>query len=382
MTSDQHPFENMTNLLATLKTISALVMEAANAGSLEQVLEQIASVSQQMIGARYAALGVPDAHGDMKYFKYVGIRPERAAKMGALPRGHGLLGAIMRARQPVCLDHIAEDSRSVGFPKHHPKMDSLLGVPIRVGQQLFGSLYLCDRVDGRPFTDQDQWLVEVLAGYAALAIAGAQIGDQQGRLLLLEERERVSMELHDGTIQSLYAIGMQLQLMHLSRTFSEEALTTAIHNLDSAIEDVRRYILDLKLINYQPRSMADTLHDLVARLHLPATLSLTLDAPERVFPFPAPVIEAVCQIAQETISNVVRHAHATQITLRAAYDNQRFILTIHDNGQGFDIDRQAMGEGMGLRHMHQRARIYGGHVQIHSEAGAGTTVMLELPIKG
>src|SRR6185369_16522815 len=151
-----------------------------------------------------------------------------------------------------------------------------LGVPIQVKEQLFGILYLCDRRDEQPFTEQDEWLVETIAGYAALAIAGSQLGEKQSRLTLLEERERIGMELHDGIIQSLYAIGMQLQLTRLSHEIPGDLLGEPVKNLDTVIEDIRRYILNLKVSSYTQQTVSEAINDLVARSHIPSTLTVTI----------------------------------------------------------------------------------------------------------
>jgi GAF domain-containing protein len=176
---------------------------------------------------------------------------EAANKIGHLPRGRGLLGAIMQEREAIRLERMQDDPRSSGFPPHHPHMERFLGVPILVGDHLFGMLYLTDRIDGKPFNDQDQWLIETIAGYAALAIAGVELREQQRRVALLEERDRISMELHDGVIQSLYAIGMYLELIRTSETLKPSDLTQATRDLDSVITDIRSYIQNLKAREHQ-----------------------------------------------------------------------------------------------------------------------------------
>src|SRR5690349_16394153 len=235
MTQPEDHTKDVTFVLSSLKTMAESVGQAANAGSLEQVLQQIANVVQEVVGVRYAALGIPDGKGSLKYFMTVGITEEDIKLIDHYPHGLGLLGAIMHERETVRLEHIAEDSRSVGFPANHPPMDRLLGVPVQTGQELFGMLYLCDRNDGKIFTEQDQWLVETFAGYAALAIAGAQLSDQRSRITLFEERERVSMELHDGIIQSLYAVGMQLQLTRMNHPELENELKEVVSSIDTVI---------------------------------------------------------------------------------------------------------------------------------------------------
>src|SRR5262249_4215963 len=143
--SDERPQNTSTHvILAQLKSIASSVMYAAEASTLEQVLERIAEVSKDLINAKYAALGIPDDKGGLRFFKISGMTPEQVARLDHLPFGKGLIGAIMDDRSSIRLDRMADDPRSAGFCRAHPAMTSLLGVPIQVGQQLFGTLYLCD----------------------------------------------------------------------------------------------------------------------------------------------------------------------------------------------------------------------------------------------
>jgi signal transduction histidine kinase len=381
MTQPEDHKKDVTFILSSLKNMAESVGQAANAGTLEQVLQRIANVVQEVVRVRYAALGIPDGKGSLKYFMTVGITEADIRLIAHYPHGLGLLGAIMHERETVRLEHIAEDSRSVGFPKNHPPMDRLLGVPVQTGQELFGMLYLCDRNDGNPFTEEDQWLVETFAGYAALAIAGAQLSDQRNRLTLFEERERVSMELHDGIIQSLYAVGMQLQLAHMNHPETENELKEVIRSLDTVIGDIRSYILNLKIASYQQQSLYECLRDLVQRLHMADHMTVEIDAPDRPAPFAPPVLEAVCQIAQEALSNILRHSQAQFVQITTSQRDYIFRMTIKDNGRGFDAQSDDYRNGLGLRNIQQRARIHGGEIFIHSAPGRGTRLMLQIPLQ-
>ncbi len=380
MTSSETPQKDVVIVLGTLKDIAEAVIHAAEAGTLRQVFQQIAYVAQQLVHSRYAALGIPGENGTMMYFEVAGLEPDAIKRIAHPPIGRGLLGVIMHDREILRLEHMSEHPHSVGFPLNHPYMDRLLGVPVQAGEELFGMLYLTDRLDDQPFTEEDQWLVESLAGYAALAIAGSQLSEQRGRLLLLEERERVGMELHDGIIQSLYAIGMQLQLLKLSKPEVGEELSKATRSLDAVIEDIRHYILNLKVANYEQQTIRACLQDVIARLHVPASLTIEIHAPDRQPPFAPPVVEALCQIAYEAVSNVIRHAEATEVLIEATEDSAQFRLLIRDNGRGFSPEATSGHEGLGLRNMMQRARIYGGTIAVESTAGSGTRLTLELPL--
>lgn len=384
MTSSNKTPQNPSThlLLSQLKDIASSVMYAAEASTLEQVLERIAQVSQELIHARYAALGVPDGQGGLRFFKIVGMTPEQVARLDHLPIGKGLIGAIMEDRSTLRLPRMADDSRSAGFCPAHPKMSSLLGVPVQVGQQLFGTLYLCDREDGEPFSEEDAWLIETLAGYAALAIAGSQLGEQQQRLSLLEERERIGMELHDGVIQSLYAIGMHLDLMRLSGDAQEGEMSGVLGNLNDVIEDIRRYIMNLQQTSEQAqKTLHERLSEVIKRLHTPDTLKIHLSAPNEKPRFTPATFEAICQMVNEAVSNAVRHSEAHNIHLNAQQVDNHFEIAIVDDGKGFDTEALSENTGLGLHNIQQRAALHGGRVEIDSEPGGGTRLTIRVPVQ-
>ncbi|MFQ3567157.1 MAG: GAF domain-containing sensor histidine kinase [Aggregatilineales bacterium] len=378
--SDELRQNDMTDILRQLKDIATAVIAAAEADTLGEVLERIAETARQMVRARYAALGVPDNRGGLEFFMFSGLDDITAHKIGALPQGRGLLGAIMAEREPIRIPHISQDPRSVGFPPHHPLMDRFLGVPILVGDQLFGMLYLTDPEHGREFDERDQWLIEMLAGYAALAIAGARLRDQRARLTLFEERERISMELHDGVIQSLYAIGMQIELMRVSGSIEADDLRPVMQSLNKVIEDIREYILNLKAAGRQQKTISQCIHETLKRLHIPADLTVTIQVDEPDVPLSPLIAEAVSQMANEAISNVVRHASAHKVIIKAQRHDRLFELEIIDDGAGFDMRSIANHAGLGLFNIQQRARLHGGTVNIHSKPGAGTNVTLLMPL--
>lgn len=378
--SDEYSQNDMPLLLSRLKAIAQTVIYAAGADTLGEVLERLAEAARELVNARYAALGIPNGRGGLEFFEFTGIDTDTANMIGHLPRGRGLLGAIMQEREPIRLERMQDDPRSSGFPPHHPDMERFLGVPILVGDHLFGMLYLTDRIDGKPFTEQDQWLIETTAGYAALAIAGVELRDQQRRVTRLAERERISMELHDGVIQSLYAIGMYLELLRTSDSIKPDELTQAITNVDATIADIRSYIQNLKARERQAQSFEAALNEIVNRLHVPPTLNVIIEPMDSIALTPT-LFEAVCQMANEALSNVIRHAHAQHVYINAEQTSQQFTLRITDDGKGFDTSKiDHDGEGLGLRNMQQRARLHGGSISIQSIPDESTTVTINLPI--
>ncbi len=147
---------------------------------LEQVLRHIAEAAVSLVDAQYGALGVIAPDGHLEQFIHVGMPQEQAAEIGHLPDGHGLLGAVIDERRSIRLDHLADDPRSSGFPAHHPRMDGFLGVPIRVREEVFGNLYLTNRLGGA-FSEEDEELVTALAATAGIAIDNARLFDDSRR---------------------------------------------------------------------------------------------------------------------------------------------------------------------------------------------------------
>jgi GAF domain-containing protein len=140
------------------------------------VLRHIVEAARELVGARYAALGVIASDGHLAEFIDVGMAPEMVRRIGGLPQGNGLLRALIDDHHPIRLNRIAEDERSSGFPANHPEMHSFLGVPIRVRTAVFGNLYLAESVHGR-FSAEDEELATALASTAGLAIENARLSE-------------------------------------------------------------------------------------------------------------------------------------------------------------------------------------------------------------
>jgi signal transduction histidine kinase len=371
---------DMTNVVKQLNEISSAVMYATEGVDLEDVLNRIAEVSRNLVQCKYAALGIPDKHGGLQHFKVSGLSDEQASKIGHLPRGHGLIRAPMRDRKIIRLPKMQSDDRSVGFPEHHPDMTSLLGVPIQMGDQLFGVLYLSDRIDGKPFTEEDQQLIETMAGYAALTIVSALSNEQQGLLKVLEERERIGMELHDGVIQSLYALGMQLDLLRMGNDLQSNQLKPVITGLDTVISDIRRYIMKLRTNDGQQKTIQESLEETAHKLNMSDNLDIQINGTNTIPPFPPATFEGICLIVNEALSNAVRHAQASHIVVTADVTDKDFNVSVQDNGKGFDLEH-IQESGLGLANMHKRARIYGGLIHVDSEIDKGTKLKIRIPIR-
>src|SRR4051794_4568680 len=163
--------------------LDAVVSIAADL-SLDSVLSRIVKVAAELADARYVALGVLGGSGGARrldQFVTHGVSEDERRLIGDLPRGHGLLGLIIDQPEPLRLSEIAAHPASYGFPAHHPPMRSFLGVPVRIGERVYGNLYLTEKSGGGDFTEQDEAFVVALAAAAGVAIENARLYEQAAR---------------------------------------------------------------------------------------------------------------------------------------------------------------------------------------------------------
>lgn len=356
---------------------------------LGEVLQKVVDLSRTLVGARYGALGVLDAEGKaIEQFLTSGISPQQRALIGAPPRGHGLLGVMMREGKPLRVPDIERDPRSAGFPPHHPTMHSLLGVPIKFKGRVIGVLYLTDKQSAtgtgdEPFSAQDQEVLEMFATQAAIAIENAQLYRQKQILAVLQERERFGMDLHDGIIQSIYAIGLMLDdaahRMNAEPQEAKQRVEQAIHDLNAVIRDIRNYILDLRPQRFQGRDLGRGLQELARDLRANTflTVNLTADPIEPNLLTPEQTVE-ILHIVQEALTNVRKHARATAVELELVRDADAIEVSVQDNGIGLgDGGREG---GQGLNNMRERARSLGGELRVSPGENGGTRVLLRVPV--
>jgi GAF domain-containing protein len=210
---------------------------------LHDVLQHIVEAARDLADARYAALGVLDESGMwLTDFITVGIDDETHHRIGALPKGNGILGVLTRDAEPLRLPDLREHEASSGFPPGHPPMRSFLGVPLRVGDRVFGNLYLTDKATSEAFTDIDEELVIGLAAAAGIAIEKARLHSQLQDLALLDDQERIARDLHDHVIGHLFGCGLTLASV-LGRNELDDRIVEQLHDvldeLDAAIQQIR-----------------------------------------------------------------------------------------------------------------------------------------------
>ena len=167
---------------------------------LDATLRTIVHTAIELVDARYGALGVRGHHHELKEFIYEGIDEATRQLIGPLPEGRGVLGVLIDKPTPIRLDHIFQHPASVGFPPNHPPMSTFLGVPVRIRDEVYGNLYLTEKVTGQPFSEDDEVLALALAAAAGIAIDNARLYEQsQARQSWIEATRDIGTELLSGT---------------------------------------------------------------------------------------------------------------------------------------------------------------------------------------
>jgi signal transduction histidine kinase len=359
-------------------------LELVNNNSLENLLEKIASTACEQADARYAALGVLDDEGRLVKFISVGMTDDEIRKIAHPPVGKGLIGELMDAEFPLRIPVIQDHPHSVGFPAHHPAMVSFLGVPIRSANRQLGQIYLTEKIDSKEFTADDEKIIQMLAAYAAAAIQNARLHENTHRLAVLEERERIGMDLHDGIIQSIFGVGLSLEnSLHSIEEEPEDVkkrLQHSIESLNQAIRDLRAYIMDLRPRQMGANGLVSGVKSLISEFRANTFAEVKLTSLEKdVIDLPQSHSLALFHICQEALANVAKHAKAKNVQISLWSTNGRVLMEINDDGNGFDMEKMSTSIGHGLANMQTRARSIGGDVDITSVIHEGTTILAWVP---
>ncbi len=347
------------------------------------LLSHIVEEAKSLAGARYAALGVLDATGmEVVEFHVSGLLPEDEDRLleGHPPTGQGVLGVLIDDPRPMRTRNIGEHPASVGFPPGHPPMSSFLGAPIKVRDQVYGNLYLTDKIGADEFTPDDEAVIEALAVAAGIAVENARLHGRAGELAVYEERDRMARDLHDGVIQRLFAIGLSLQGLTAAQAGRAVAgsIGAVVDDIDETIRQVRATIFELGNEGRGEGIRASVLA-LAEEMRPVLGFRVTVDF---AGPVDASVSDEVAEhllaTLREALSNVGRHARATQASVALSVVGRQCRLEVRDDGRGI-IDRPAPGGGHGLPNMRNRAETLNGSFDVLQPEDGGTTLVWRVP---
>ena len=355
--------------------------------TLDSLLEKVVERATRLVEARYGAVAVFDRDRNITQFVTTGLPPEAAAKIGAPPEGRGLLAVALQEGRRLRLNDIETDPRSAGMPPNHPRMRSLLAVPIVCKGPFRGNLYLTEKTTAPGFSQEDEDTLARFATAAATAIDNAHLSERLRLLAIAEERVRIAREMHDGMAQILAYVNAKAQAVqaHLARGRHQEAARQLDQLADAAREvytDAREGIQALRTELGPGLDFRQALEDyldrwrsqsgIVGRLRVEGELNL-----------PANVELQLMRIIQEALSNARKHSGAEQVEVWLAQRDGKVVGEVTDDGTGFDPGgpRRSEFPRFGLAIMRERAESIDGRLAVSSEPGSGTRVRIEIPLK-
>jgi signal transduction histidine kinase len=351
---------------------------------LESVLQLIVDRVRTLVDADYAALGVAGPDGTVVRFVTAGLSAGERARIGSPPGGRGLLGLVMNEGEALRIPDIASHPMSIGFPPFHPPMRTFLGVPIIRDGKPVGDLYMTDKRNGAAFDADDQRLVELFARHAAIAMENARLHDRIAALAVVEERERIGRDLHDGIIQRLYAVSLSLEdvgeIALEDPTEVPARVDRAIDSLQTTIGDIRHFILGLRPGLLGASDLAEGLEHLAAEVRFASVITVETDVDAEVAAsLDDDQATQLLGLAHEALSNVARHSAATVARVGLSAEGAIVLLMIEDNGVGFDPEGATSPGHQGLANMRERADILGGSMAVERPSGHGTRIVARIP---
>jgi len=366
-----------------LRQVSAAVLAVTAHLSVRDVLTTILTSARRLVGARYAALGIPDGTGGFAEFLADGISDEEWAAIGPLPSQHGVLGLMLCDPNPVRMANIRDHPHFGWWPKAHPTLTDFLGMPIIDGDEILGELYLANSCKPEGFTADDEELVKLLAAHAAIALVNARLYERERELSIVEERNRIARELHDAVTQKLFSLRLTAEaastLLERDPARAATELATVRRLATEATEELRTIVVGQRPPDLTGDGLDIALRkqaELLDRVHEPTVRYLGCGCVPRLTDAAQ---EAVYRIAQEAMHNALRHAGADHLDVRLDSHERTVVLVVSDDGAGFEPTAAGAGRRLGLASMRERARAAGGQLEVASRPGGGTTVTLAVP---
>jgi len=297
--------------------------------------------------------------------------------------GDGYPGTVAQTRQPLISRHLANDANFSRKAVVEAGFQQIACIPLVTGENMMGVISVATRA-AEPFEERSIQMLTAVGTWAGLAIENARLHANVRRLAVLEERERIGMDLHDGIIQSIYGLGLSLESAHHALdedgTDAKPRLQRTMDGLNQVIRDIRSYILDLR-----PREMGDDgliagLKRLLAEFRANTLAETSFTGLESdLSELPEAHAMVLFHICQEALANVAKHAGARNVQVSLWATEDRVLMEIVDDGNGFDMEKLNASIGHGLANMRTRAHAVGGEVDVSSVLNEGSTILVWVP---
>lgn len=368
-----------------LSLLNNLAHTLAGTTEVEEILDETLSRVIDYMGVEAGEIFLrEEGRRELRLASHQGEAEEAFLTRDRLEVGECFVGRVALLGQTMVSSSLETDVRFLRSAIIQAGFCCMASIPLKARRAVVGVMSVVSREE-RKFSERELKLLEAIGTWAGTAIQNARLQNQARRLAVLEERERIGMDLHDGIIQSIYGVGLALEYAYLSveenPTLAREKIDRSIEDLNAAIRDIRAYVADLRprqLRDEQPlqQGLQRLINDFRAVCMTQPTFTTTEDG---FVELPRENSLALFRICQEALANIAKHAHADSTDIHLWSTEDRVLLKIEDDGRGFDPMNIKETLGHGLSNMRRRANKVGGEVEIDSRPGVGTTITAWVP---
>jgi signal transduction histidine kinase len=363
--------------LQALRAITSDILEGTDTDSL---LTSIAEHARELAGANAATiLTTTSTPGRLVVTAAVGAYAVQV-KGQSVPAAKSISGTVMETGKALHTEDAGTHGGAYQPIIRLGHVGPAIFVPLRVRGRSTGTLMVANTRGGRRFDESTVRLVETFAAQASISIEYARAQADLRRLGLMDERERIAKELHDGIIQSLFAVGMGLQGTALMSGSPETAARVegAVGELDRIIRDLRNYIFGLRPGILADRQLDQAIRALGEEVESTSHIPITIEVDAALSATLSARSHDIVQLIREALSNITRHSRAKHAVVRLAAKGSDAMLSIEDDGVGIDVG--APSNGSGMRNMRERAAKIGATLRVSSAIGKGTKLRFAFPL--
>jgi len=378
--------EQLSQRTEELELMNSMATAVSSPTDMQHLLRATLARAMELFGAQSGEVFLLDEdRGDYVRAVFAGEAEQAFWEIERFNPGQGFIGKVAQSRLPRWTSSLRDEPDFLRRRVLEAGFGSLVCTPLIAREEVLGVLSLAFRAE-RAFDDREIGLLQALGAGVGVALENARLSRQARRLAILEERDRIGMDLHDGIIQALYAVGLNLDYAQLQAEEEPEhirpRLSQAIEGLNTVIRDIRSYILDLKPTQASLEDMPRALERLVGEF----TANTRTSADLQVDPELAETLQAGCRsaffhIAQEALANVAKHSGASRAWVNLRRSGEDVMLQVIDNGRGFEAGQDPERLGHGLSNMRERAQRAGGQMELATHPGDGTTLTVRIPVR-
>jgi two-component system, NarL family, sensor histidine kinase DevS len=375
----------LTQRSENLLLLNQLAAALSSSNEVEQILDRALSEVVDYLHIEVAEVFLRPPEGRvLSLMLHKGDEIEALWKEKRFSLGTGVVGRTAESGQPILLFVTEEEENPELADLQDRCLRQVACFPMPGQRDILGVLCVATCQED-PFDDLQMQFLSAISSWLGTAIENTRLNVQQRRVAILEERERIGMDLHDGTIQSIYAVGLTLEhaslLLDENPAQSKERIDQAINACNNTIRDIRAYILDLRPRQFSDENLMQGIRRLVSEFRTNTLIDVHLKGPiDDLHNLPVSQATALFHICQEALANTAKHARAHRVEVTLWSTSDRALLEVRDDGRGFDLKKVRFTLGHGLSNIQTRARNASGDVELTTEPGKGAAILAWVPL--